>query len=59
MFLVVSEREILSSDQHQVIKPSHLLSYSRHRVEGDVVDNYGLLASNPVEDTAIAWFNMP
>ena len=27
-------------------------------VEGDVVDNYGLLASNPVEDTAIAWFNM-
>ncbi|MCW1891586.1 hypothetical protein OK016_29955 [Vibrio chagasii] len=27
-------------------------------VEGDVVDNYGLLASNPVEDTATAWFNM-
>ncbi|MCZ8498836.1 hypothetical protein O9929_15570 [Vibrio lentus] len=23
-----------------------------------MVDNYGLLASNPVEDTATAWFNM-
>ncbi|CAM4184664.1 HAD family hydrolase [Vibrio neonatus] len=27
-------------------------------VEGDVVDNYGLLASNPVEDTALVWFEL-
>lgn len=27
-------------------------------VDGDYVDNHGLLASNPVEDTAEAWFGM-
>lgn len=27
-------------------------------VEGDSVDNHGLLASNPVEDTAKAWFEI-
>ncbi len=27
-------------------------------VEGDLVLNHGLLASNPVEDTAVAWFEM-
>ncbi|WOG27794.1 HAD family hydrolase [Endozoicomonas sp. 8E] len=27
-------------------------------VEGDRVDNHGLLASNPVEDTAAKWFEM-
>ena len=53
------ERVKSYSDHHQgnqtVTAAELLLAIG---VEGDVVDNYGLLASNPVEDTATAWFNM-
>ncbi|MDK9761176.1 HAD family hydrolase [Vibrio sp. D420a] len=54
-----SEQVKAFSDNHQgnqtVTVTELLLAIG---VEGDVVDNYGLLASNPVEDTAIAWFKM-
>ena len=41
---------------HQTITITELLSAIG--VEGDIVHNHGLLASNPVEDTALAWFEM-
>ncbi|WP_422140065.1 HAD family hydrolase [Endozoicomonas sp. ALC020] len=41
---------------HQNVTETGLLSAIG--VEGDKVDNHGLLASNPVEDTAAAWFEM-
>lgn len=41
---------------HQTVTKTELLSAIG--VEGDIVHNHGLLASNPVEDTALAWFEM-
>lgn len=41
---------------HQNVTESELLLAIG--VEGDKVDNHGLLASKPVEDTAAAWFKM-
>lgn len=41
---------------HQSVTVNELLSAIG--VQGDRVDNHGLLASNPVEDTARAWFEM-
>ncbi|OAN11126.1 haloacid dehalogenase [Photobacterium jeanii] len=41
---------------HQQITEQHLLEAIG--IYGDYVDNHGLLASNPVEDTAQAWFEM-
>lgn len=57
--LSASEQVKAFSDQnqgHQTVTVDQLLLAIG--VEGERVDNHGLLAANPVEDTAAAWFYM-